>query len=120
MPRTSIVHKRDKVERPWKVHPIWRGIGCILLVLIPLISWAVAELVLQTNLQELSLPPQLMKNATLPWVGEVQYFGAQALLSGIFAIVLFSLITIGYAILYSMIAPKRYGPQNAKPGDNHL
>lgn len=31
---------------PWRVHPIWRGIGCLLLILIPIISYGLAELLL--------------------------------------------------------------------------
>ena len=32
-------------ERPWKIHPIWRGIGCVWLALLPVMSYAAAWMV---------------------------------------------------------------------------
>ncbi len=37
--------KIKKEERPWKIHPIWRGIGCIWLVILPVMAYAAAWLV---------------------------------------------------------------------------
>ena len=39
--RTNI----KKEERPWKIHPIWRGIGCIWLALLPVMAYAAAWLI---------------------------------------------------------------------------
>ena len=30
---------RNRGPFPWRIHPIWRGIGCLLLILVPLISY---------------------------------------------------------------------------------
>lgn len=38
--------RRGSGPFPWRVHPIWRGIGFLLLILIPIISYGLAELLL--------------------------------------------------------------------------
>ncbi len=38
--------RRSSGPFPWRVHPIWRGIGFLLLILIPIISFGLAELLL--------------------------------------------------------------------------
>lgn len=39
--------RRGSGPFPWRVHPIWRGIGCLLLILIPIISYGLAEVLLE-------------------------------------------------------------------------
>jgi hypothetical protein len=34
-----------KEERPWNIHPIWRGIGCVWLALLPVMAYAAAWMV---------------------------------------------------------------------------
>ena len=36
-------------SRPYRVHPIWRGIGCFMMVLIPVMSYAGAVLLVEEN-----------------------------------------------------------------------
>lgn len=37
---------------PWRVHPIWRGIGCMLLIVIPIIAFGLAETLIAYALAE--------------------------------------------------------------------
>jgi hypothetical protein len=39
-------NRRDRGPFPWTVHPIWRGIGCLLMILLPIIAYGLAELLL--------------------------------------------------------------------------
>lgn len=38
--------RRDVGPFPWRVHPIWRGVGCILMVLIPIIAYGLTGVIL--------------------------------------------------------------------------
>jgi len=42
---TMNIGKRD--DRPWKIHPVWRGIGCIWLVILPVMSYAASWLIIR-------------------------------------------------------------------------
>jgi len=97
--------------RPWKIHPLWQGIGCIMMLLIPLISYAGAYTILQAN--------QVNKWFEIPsdFYGPP---GQRLLYSNIFGAVLLSvlgyiLFVIFYMIMYRFIGPPRYGPTDAPP-----
>jgi hypothetical protein len=44
--------------RDRKIHPIWRGVGFVMMALIPVISWAATETLIKNNL--LPLPRDLI------------------------------------------------------------
>jgi hypothetical protein len=48
-----VTHNSQPIESKKKkeAHPIWRGIGCLLPVLIPLVSFAVAEILISNRTQ---------------------------------------------------------------------
>ena len=118
-------YRRQRDQRPWRIHPVWRGIGCALLLLIPIMSWYTTSLFLQTN-TKVVLPWELTRVVAIPYthVGEIdkvilqinRYFDATGFVLGqIFFTIIFSFIGFGvmaflYALLYRVAGPPRYGP----------
>lgn len=57
-------YQQQKPVRRREPHPIWRGIGCLILLLMPLLAWGLGELLLQIAIRqgwlpwEWTLPPQ--------------------------------------------------------------
>jgi hypothetical protein len=104
-------------QRPWEIHPVWRGIGCLLMVLIPVISYAGAVLIIRENLIRgwLPIPAQLASRVILPYVGGVPYFFATLIVAALLTLVGFGLITALYALIYGLVGPSRYGPLDAPP-----
>jgi hypothetical protein len=89
-------------------HPIWRGIGFLLLILVPIMSWSATLII-------------LAENAKRRWV----YFTADLLAPGadsllyvkigltiFISLVLFALIYLAYFTIYRIFGPSRYGPQD--------
>jgi hypothetical protein len=121
---------RSKVQRPWKINPVWRGIGCVLILLVPIMSWFGTTLFLQSN-ETVVLPWQLTRIVTLPFthVAEIdrviasinQYFHSTGFVFGqIFFTIILSIIGFGvmaflYAVLYKLAGPSRYGPFDVPP-----
>jgi hypothetical protein len=104
-------------QRPWKIHPVWRGIGCLLMIMIPIIAYAGAVLLVEANQEQkwLPTPPELMGIVRLPIIGGVDNFYAVAIMTVLLSIVGFGLLTIVYSILYSALGPPRLGPLDAPP-----
>jgi hypothetical protein len=109
----------DSKPKQKEIHPIWRGIGCILLFIIPLMSFAVAVLVVEENLQQgwFTIPPELIValpvgiEAALPeWV--TSYFLVKLLVAAAVAVMLFGLFTLFYSFVYGF-----GGGYSLKPGD---
>lgn len=106
-----------QAERPWKIHPVWRGIGCLMMVLIPIVSYAGAVLLVQANLTArwLPTPRELAQTITIPYIGAVPYLFANLLVAAVLMLAGFGALTILYSLMYRIIGPPRYGPLDAPP-----
>ena len=85
---------------PWRVHPIWRGIGFLFIVIVPFIALGIADMLLPLLNQPLS--DFLAQTVTIPGIGAVDNFYARAALTLILSIALFLLISILSSIVYSL------------------
>jgi hypothetical protein len=101
--------------RPWSIHPIWRGIGCILIILIPILSFAAAKLLVQENLQQkwVQIPDELKGSIDVPSLGQILY--ADLAVTVILLVIGFGLLTIVYALIYRIFGPSPYGPMDVPP-----
>jgi hypothetical protein len=127
---SSQQYRKEKQERPWKINPAWRGIGCILCLIVPIMSWVGATMILQSNLH-LPIPYDLTKTVAIPFshitqidklITQVnQYFVTVRFQSGqlFFTVILlfigFGILALIYAILYKIAGPPRYGPFDVPP-----
>jgi hypothetical protein len=123
-------YRRQRDQRPWKIHPVWRGIGCALLLLVPIMSWFATSIFLESN-RKIVLPWELTRVVAIPFthIAEIDqvilpinsYFNATGFVFGqVFFTIIFSFIGFGviaflYAILYRVAGPPRYGPFDVPP-----
>ena len=120
--------KREEPRRQGPA-PIWRGIGCLLMVIVPLISYAAAELSMPWLREQGLIPRELLFTPQTPdwlWISPVLAQTYQAIFGrfGILAILALTLIfiiliggvmTVAYSYIYQLTAPSRYGPTDAPP-----
>lgn len=107
--------RMEAEPRPWKIHPVWRGIGCLLMILIPIISYAAATLLIDAYKETIPLPPELRASVDLVYFGEVDYFFARLGLVVLLIVIGFGLLSIVYSAIYGLFGPGRYGPLDARP-----
>lgn len=105
--------------RPWKVHPIWRGIGCVMMILIPIMGYAGAVLLVQMNLEYgwLPAPAELMQTVTIPFIGSFEHLYADLIMTVLLSLAGFAVFNVFYSLMYRFVGPPQYGPQDAPPGD---
>jgi hypothetical protein len=112
-------------------HPIWQGIGCLIIVILPVISYALADVTVQAGIKAhwSLLPYQLIGTPRFPdfvwkfWqltaiagpLTRINNLYANLVLTGIYIIVLGGLSSLGYAIIYRFLGPPRYGPLDIPP-----
>ncbi len=112
------------------IHPVVRGVGCLLMVIIPIFSYAAAVALVNVAVARgVQIPPN--------WLGVIQIPPALEALTGlrglwgflrtqpnlianlIFAVLLTvligSLLSVVYGYIYSMVGPSQYGPQDVPP-----
>lgn len=104
--------------RPWSIHPIWRGIGCLMAIIMPIFAFAAASMLVDYNLKAgwYPVPGDLMSPFTIPGVGyTLPHLFASLLVAVLLLLAIFAVIMIFYAIVYALLGPKRYGPHDSPP-----
>jgi hypothetical protein len=98
-------------KKPWKIHPVWQGIGCLMVVLIPLMSYAGSVILVDANVENkwLPIPQELIGPPGRPLL--YSQLGVTVLLS-MFG---FMILVVAYSILYRYVGPPKYGPTDAPP-----
>ena len=113
-----------------QIPPLVRGIGCITMVLIPLLSYGLAVLWIQQGWPGASIiPPSLLGTPSVPafmnsspaLAGLANFLRAQTNLKAnlvfalAFAMVMSGFMAIVYGYVYSMFGPPKYGPTDVPP-----
>jgi hypothetical protein len=114
--RYSKYRKED--EKPKQTNPIWRGIGCLLALIAPIVAFAIANLAFTNGVvqQYINLPVELRRNVTLPFTGAViPYFYGTLALTGAIVVALFAVVFTVYSAVYRVVGPSRYGPTDVAP-----
>jgi hypothetical protein len=105
-------------KRPWKVHPIWRGIGCIIMLVAPVIAYAGATVLIDLNAENdwVTIPYELMQPVRIASLDmTVDRLYGTLILAGLLLILGFALIISIYGVIYGLMGPPRYGPLDADP-----
>jgi hypothetical protein len=122
--------QRPPRERVYRAHPVWRGIGCLLIVIIPLISYAGAAILVDYGVGHgWPFPPEFVGYIRFPdwvWNAPVLPFLAAPIahyrsLWAVLTVFLLLLVLLSgifstlYAVLYRFMGPSRYNPLDAPP-----
>jgi len=126
---TSAGHQRP-IPKPERPHAIWRGIGCLIILIVPVISCAAAYMVSESAIaNHWPLPYQLMGYPVVPslfwkvgalapvWIFIQSQNNLYLLMAFTIAFiaVLAVVVSIIYALAYRYVGPPRYGPLDEPP-----
>lgn len=112
------------------VHPVMRGIGCIMMVLVPILAYGSAVLLVRYGISQgwpippnwlgrISIHPLLLRLEGLRGIWNFLLVQDNLVANLVFAIaitvVIGGLMSIIYGYIYSIFGPPQYGPQDAPP-----
>lgn len=109
---------REKRERDREPHPIWRGIGVAMMVLIPLISFVAADLIVDWMKVEkgLRIPdPLAQTDWDIPLYGRVDDAVAVVLFALVVMLIVFGLFTIINAVAYRATSQRNLRRFESRP-----
>jgi hypothetical protein len=125
------VASRQSARGPEKqTHPIWRGVGCLMMLFIPFASWGAALLTVQLAIaRNWPVPYQLMgypvmpaEMMRLPGLSAIGFFlqaqqnlYAILLLTVLYIVVIGAVVSLVYSFVWRYVGPPRYGPLDAPP-----
>jgi hypothetical protein len=122
--------RQDKPRRPTGVHPVMRGIGCIMMVLVPILSYGIALLLVNYGYtHNWPIPPSWFGHPTIPPVllnlqGLRPVWDFLVVQNNLIAVVVFTIVVIIiiggimaiiYGYIYTLFGPPRYGPMDVPP-----
>ena len=126
---TSYQKPKPKVDRN-QVNPVMRGIGCILIVLIPILAYGSAVYLVNYGIRTgwpiplawLGAPeiyPLLWKlsglTVILNFVHAQNNLWANLVFAFAISIVIFGIMAIIYGFIYKLFGPPEYGPTDVPP-----
>jgi hypothetical protein len=112
------------------VHPLMRGIGCIMMVVVPILSWGLAILLVNYGsrhgwpippnwMGRIEIPPLLLSIENLRPVWNFLMAQPRLIAHVVFTaaiiVVIGGLMSVLYGYIYTIFGPPRYGPQDAPP-----
>jgi uncharacterized membrane protein len=110
-------HKIYRTETPPKpsqipAHPIWRGIGCILSVFIPLISYFVASGLINNRgkISWLIIPQELIFSQL-----KDPFLAIKLLYAGILVLIIAIILAFLTFSITRLFGPSKYGPHDIPP-----
>lgn len=108
---SSYSSRPDQQQKTREIHPIWRGVGFALIVLIPILSYFGALVLFDLNKQYhwLRITPDMISPIIEP------YFYIKAGLTLVLMFLLFAVFSLFSFALYQVFAPPRYGPYDVPP-----
>jgi hypothetical protein len=127
---TTANQRRRQTPREEEVHAIWRGIGCLLILIVPTMSFFLATASLQLAVdQNWPMPYQLMGYPVMPdllwkaagltsllvFIQSQNNLYAVLTITLVYVVILSALVSLIYAFVYRYVGPSRYGPQDAPP-----
>jgi hypothetical protein len=126
------VHEKE-FTRPYKIHPVWRGIGFLMMLIVPIISWAGAQVTRDLGrrqgwafMRELSPTLQLPEifyalpviSSLAHWISGIYDLPVLLLFFFVLLVVFSSIMSLLYALIYRLIGPPRYTPLDAPAAKN--
>ncbi len=96
-------YQRDVQDEPASVHPVWRGIGFLLLGVIAIMSYAGANLLVEANKTKAWIVVPLEIRGGVSWAPDLF---AELIVMFFLMMIGFGLITIIYSIIYRISRPR--------------
>ncbi len=118
-------HKQVK-----EVPPIWRGIGCLMIIFVPVLSFVLATGLMKMAVdQKWPLPYQLLGYPVLSkdllaigslsflwnFITSIPNLWGVLLFTALFIVIIGAIVSLAYALVYQFVGPPRYGPLDAPP-----
>ena len=126
---TSYKVREPKVKRG-EIHPIMRGIGCIMFAIVPPLAYGTSVLLVNYGISRgWPIPPEWLGRPTIHplllklegltpvynFIYQQNNLTANIIFTIAVSVVIFGLLAMFYGFLYSLAGPPQYGPMDEPP-----
>jgi len=111
------------------MNPLWRGIGCILIVIVPLMAYGLMLVFVPPLIATGKVPNQLLGYVQFPdwaykfravagiagFIGSINNLWMNILTWFVMLLILIAVASLLYSMIYSLVGPARYSELDAPP-----
>ena len=130
MGKYSTNSRRQAPVQRNQVPPLVRGLGCVTMVIVPLLSYGIADYWLEKGLPGAALiPPNLLGTPNIPqfflqspllsvpanFLRNQNNLNANLIFALAFTMIIGGLMAVIYGYIYAMFGPSKYGPTDVPP-----
>ena len=130
MSKYKFANQNDAAPRRGEVHPIMRGIGCIMIVIVPILSYIASSLLIGRGFGRQVIPPKWYEHIEFPpvltqltgpvggvfkYLSSINHLPATLVLTVVMIVVVGGLISVIYGYIYEVFGPPKYGPTDEPP-----
>lgn len=123
-------YQRRIPRRSNEPHPVWRGIGCLIMLIIPALAYSISVILIQIAPSlGILLPAGLLGYPVMPawlfqvpglvgflhWIQSINNLYAILVGTLVITVFLMGALALGYAFIYRLFGPPRYSPLDAPP-----
>ncbi len=123
-------YEKKTPARSSEPHPIWRGIGCLTMLLVPALSLGISTILVQIAPSlGIQLPDGLLGRPLMPellfrvpglvgilnWIQSLNNLYAILVIMFTITILMAGVLALGYAFIYRIVGPPRYTGMDAPP-----
>ena len=117
-------------SKSYEPHPVWRGIGCFMILFLPIISYAIGMLAVDSAIRQgIRIPEGLAGHPVMPeilfnvpglvdllfWIQGQTNLYAYLLVAFFVLVLLGGIFTFVYALMYRVAGPPTYSEFDAPP-----
>ena len=113
---------KEERERETMPHPIWRGVGLFMIVVVPILSFVISQELVngknefwEATIPEFILPIEMRGTVSIPIFGEVENFLGILALTVIIVIAIFALFSVVNAVVYRTTREKNLRVFESQP-----
>lgn len=126
---SSRVARKPSMPKRDTVNPYMRGIGCLLMLIVPVFAYGVGDLLAGQGFGypviprewygNIQFPAIVYSSTTLAWVAnrlsQIPHLPATLAIAVIVMIILGGILSVIFGWIYSLFAPSSYGPLDVPP-----
>jgi hypothetical protein len=121
-------YQHKSVERR-TLHPIWRGIGCILIIIVPLLTFGLMVVFAPSIIATGKVPYQFLGHVDFPdwayksritsdivnYIHSINHLWLDILTFFVILLILTAVTSLVYSMVYALVGPARYSAEDAPP-----
>ena len=130
MSKYKFANSKDTPIKRHEVHPVMRGIGCVMMIIVPILAYIASDLLIGNGFGRQVIPPAWYGRMEIPplliqltgpvgdalrYIASIEHLAANLVLTLVIVVIVGGLMSVVYGYIYELAGPPKYGPTDEPP-----